>query len=135
MNSSNKSEYGEILTRLIKEKNMTQEVFYKKLGITKPYFYEIISGKINPPPPDTQMKILKILNPIDKDKERMMDIAARERKELPADVMIFLEKKSYGLKKIRDDSEYKKFLKEIVNKGEWWLWLERILYLQLEEII
>ena len=118
LNSNNKSEYGEILTRLIKEKNMTQEVFYKKLGITKPYFYEIISGKINPPPPYTQMKILKILNPIDKDKEIMMDIAARERKELPADVLIYLEKKPDGLKKIRDDSEYKKFLKEIVNKGE-----------------
>ena len=117
LNSSNKSEYGQILTRLIKEKNMTQEVFYKKLGITKPYLYEIISGKINPPPPDTQMKILKILNPIDKDKEIMMDIAAREKKELSADVLIYLEKNK-RLKKIRDDSEYKNFLKEIVNKGE-----------------
>ncbi len=118
MNSSNKSEYGEILTRIIKEKNMTQEVFYKKLGITKPYFYEIISGKINPPPPDTQMKILRILNPKAEDKENLMDIAAKERKELPADVMMYLANKSDGLKKIRDDSAYKKFLKEIINKGE-----------------
>lgn len=119
LNSSNKSEYGEILTKLIKDKKMTQEVFYKKLGITKPYFYEIISGKINPPPPDTQIKILRILNPKDEDKEKLMDIAARQRKELPADVMIYLENKSKGLQKIRDDSDYKKFLEEIINKGEW----------------
>lgn len=118
MNSSNKSEYGEILTRLIKDKKMTQEVFYKKLGITKPYFYEIVSGKINPPPPDTQIKILRILNPTDADKEKLMDIAARARKELPADIMIYLENKSNGLQKIRDDSAYKMFLKEIINKGE-----------------
>ncbi len=118
MNSKNKSEYGEILTRLIRERNMTQENFYKKLGITKPYFYEIISGKINPPPPDIQMKILKILNPIDEEKEKMMDIAARKRKELPADIIIFLENKSSELNKIRADSEYKEFLKQIVNEGE-----------------
>ena len=47
MNPSKKSEYGEILTRIIKEKNMTQEYFYTNLGITKPYFYDIIRGKTN----------------------------------------------------------------------------------------
>ena len=25
--------------------------FYTALGIKKPYFYDILSGKVNPPPP------------------------------------------------------------------------------------
>lgn len=49
---------------------MTQSDFYNKLGIKKPYFYDIIGGKINPPPPETQIRILVILKPKENDKKR-----------------------------------------------------------------
>ena len=70
LNSNNKSKYGEILTRIIKEKKMTQDYFYNKLGIAKPYFYDIIRGKINPASPEKQIKKLKILNPLKEDREK-----------------------------------------------------------------
>lgn len=69
MKSSNKSEYGAILTRIIKEREITQQDFYNQLGIRKLYFYDIISGKVNPPPPETQLKIFKILQPNEEDKK------------------------------------------------------------------
>ena len=48
---------------------MTQSDFYNKLGIKKPYFYDIIGGKINPSPPETQIRILGILKPKENDKK------------------------------------------------------------------
>ena len=37
--------------------------FYTALGIKKPYFYDILSGKVNPPPPDRQIAMLRLLKP------------------------------------------------------------------------
>lgn len=116
--STQKSEYGELLTRLIKEKRMTQADFYNKLGIKKPYFYDIIGGKINPPPPITQMKMLNILKPKEGDRNQLLDIAARTRNEIPADIELYLQNTSNSIKKIRKNVEYKKFLKEIIDKGD-----------------
>lgn len=118
MISTQKSEYGELLTRLIKDRKMTQSYFYNKLGIKKPYFYDIIGGKINPPPPETQIRILGILRPKENDKRELLDIAARARNEIPADIKLYLENSSNSIKEIRKNSEYKRFLKEIVDKGD-----------------
>lgn len=116
LNASNKSEYGIILTRLIKEKNMTQECFYNELGIAKPYFYDIIKGKINPPPPETQIKILGILKPKENDKKRLLDIAARARNEIQADILLYLKNNQNVIKKIRSDIEYQKFMGGIIDE-------------------
>lgn len=118
MTSSNKSEYGNLLTKLIKNCKMTQSKFYNKLGIKKPYFYDIIGGKINPPPAETQMKILRILSPKEDERIELLDIAANDRNEIPADIKIFLEKNKSSIEEIRDNPKYKKFLKEIMDKGD-----------------
>lgn len=116
MTSSNKSEYGNLLTKLIKNCKMTQSKFYNKLGIKKPYFYDIIGGKINPPPAETQMKILRILSPKEDERIELLDIAANDRNEIPADIKIFLKKNKSSIEEIRDNPKYKKFLKEIMDK-------------------
>ena len=59
-----KSEYGKILTSLIKSKGMSQSYFYQHLKIAKPYFYDIVSGKVKPPPAETQIKKLENLDEI-----------------------------------------------------------------------
>ena len=118
MNSSNKSEYGTILTRIIREKNITQQEFYNQLGIRKPYFYDIVSGKTNPPPPETQLKILRILHPKEKDTRLLLEIAAKERKEMPADILLYLKNNMNLLEDIRSTRNYKKFIEKSVNKGE-----------------
>lgn len=118
MKSNKKSEYGELITKIIKDKNMTQAEFYNKLGIKKPYFYDIIGGKINPPPSEIQIKILKILKPKEEERRKLLDIAARERKEIPADIMMYIENNTNLLSNIRNDLNYKKFFEKIINKGE-----------------
>lgn len=118
MNSSQKSEYGELLTKLIKDKKMTQADFYSKLGIKKPYFYDIVGGKINPPPPDTQIKILSILNPKEDDKKSLLDIAARQRNEMPADIQLYLKKNIQSIDKLRKTKPFRNFMKEELEKGE-----------------
>lgn len=113
MISTQKSKYGELLTKLIKDKKMTQSDFYNELGIKKPYFYDIVSGKINPPPPKMQIKILNILKPEDRDKTELLDIAAKARNEIPADIMMYLKNDINSLKEIRNNQKYKEFLKGV----------------------
>lgn len=112
--SKQKSEYGKMLVNLIKSKGMSQQMFYDKLGIKKPYFYDIISGKANPPPPIMQLKIIDILQPSEIERNSLLEIAATKRKEMPADILVYLRNDSNILDEIRNSKKYKKFM----SKGE-----------------
>lgn len=114
LKSSNKSEDGAILTRIIKDKKITQQDFYSQLGIRKPYFYDIVSGKTNPPPAEIQLKILRILNPKEEDKNKLLEVAAKERNEMPADILLYLKSNIDSIEEVRRTKNYKKF----INKGE-----------------
>lgn len=54
---------------MIKHAKMTHADFYTQLGIKKTYFYDILRGKTNPPPPQKQFKIIEILNIKDADEQ------------------------------------------------------------------
>lgn len=109
-----KSKYGEFLTQLIKESNMSQSFFYSKLGIKKPYFYDIIAGRVNPPPYAIQLKIVQILNLKENDIYTLFDLAADKRNEIPYDIAIYL-KNGHLIKQIRQSDEYKKKLGGILK--------------------
>lgn len=81
-----KSEFGVYLTTLIKQAGMTQTEFYTLWGIKKPYFYDIISGRVSPPPYPLQNKAMDILKPDSNTREQFYDLAAKGRNELPADI-------------------------------------------------
>ena len=89
LEKSQKTELGEHLAWLIKVKRMTQQKFYQKVGITKPYFYDILSGKTNPSP-EVQFKMLEILKPSKRDTIKFLDLVAKAREELPADIVSYL---------------------------------------------
>ena len=57
-----KAAFGNFLREVIKQSGISQATFYSAVGITKPYFYDILSGKIKPPPPDIQYKMLEKLD-------------------------------------------------------------------------
>ncbi len=78
--------FGDYLKGLIKANGMTQSEFYTALGIKKPYFYDIVSGRVNPPPYSLQFKAMEILNADEQTRELFFDMAAQGRKELPADI-------------------------------------------------
>lgn len=48
---------------MIKEANLSNVKFYTALSIKKPYFYDILSGKVNLPIPDRQFAMLQLLKP------------------------------------------------------------------------
>ncbi len=82
----NECPFGDYLKELIKVKGMTQIEFYTALGIKKPYFYDIVSGRVNPPPYSLQFKAMDILEADEQTREKFFDMAAQDRKELPADI-------------------------------------------------
>lgn len=96
------SPFGEYLKQLIKEAGLTQTDFYLKLGITKPYFYDILSGKVNPPPPKLQFAISDILQLTDDKSRAFYDLAAEAREEIPADIFQYIQKNPDFCNVIRD---------------------------------
>ena len=91
-----KSEFGAFLVNAIKEATMVQSDFYMAVGIAKPYFYDILSGKTNPPPLDTLEKMLEVLEerlPVDQARRSMFfNLAAICREEIPADIDDMIKK-------------------------------------------
>ena len=115
MNSKNSIKFCDLLGQMIKEANLSNVKFYTSLGIKKPYFYDILSGKVNPPPPDRQFAMIKLLNPKPEQIELFFDLAAQERNEVPADIAQTLKNK-YLCKKLRNHIDYKMLLKNGENK-------------------
>ena len=102
MDENNQS-FGAYLRQLIKGSGMTQHKFYTELGIRKPYFYDIISGKTNPPPYPLQLKAMEILQASAETREVFFDLAAKGRKELPADIAKYISENPDVLKDIREN--------------------------------
>ena len=90
MNQITKSEFGNLLVELIKEANISQREFYEKVGITKPYFYDILSGRVCPPPNDLQFKMVEILKPNFDKSSQFFELAGKYRKTVPADITMYL---------------------------------------------
>ena len=110
----NKSVYGKLLVELIKKANMSQSEFYQKLGIKKPYFYDIVSGKANPPPPELQIKVIKILEPNTQNRNRLLKEASLARNEIPADIYFYLKKNN----NIYEDIRKKYSFELLLEKGD-----------------
>lgn len=93
--------FGNFLRELIKQTGISQSAFYSSIEITKPYFYDILSGKVNPPPPDIQYKMLDYLVVNDKQKNEFLNLAAEGRNEVPADIAKLITDHPLELDKIR----------------------------------
>jgi len=86
----NKSSFGEYLTQLIKDAGISQFDFYSEAGIAKPYFYDMMSGRTNPPPRETLERMVEVLDkhlPLnDNRRTELFNIAAISRGEIPYDI-------------------------------------------------
>lgn len=102
--------FGNYLKTLIKIAGMTQSEFYSQWGIKKPYFYDIVSSKVNPPPPHLQYKAVEILRMSEKESEKFFDLAARERDDTPADILKILKESPSAKKYIRHE------LKQLIDE-------------------
>ena len=114
MNQIVKSKFGELLVKFIKEANMSQRTFYEELGITKPYFYDILSGRINPPPSEVQIKMLNVLSLDEEKAKELFDIAGKLRNEIPADISLYIANNNNVKTDIRNKKEFKSFYKKFL---------------------
>lgn len=101
--SKDKKAFGNFLRFLIQQSNLSQAAFYSAVDITKPYFYDIISGKVNPPPPEMQYKMLDHLHINDHQRYEFFNLAAEGRNEIPADIAKLILDHPTELDKIRKE--------------------------------
>lgn len=82
---------------------MSQEEFYTTVGITKPYFYDLLIS--SPPSIDIQNKMISVFNQkLGIDAERnaeFFDLAAAGRKEIPADIAKLIADNPQKMKEVR----------------------------------
>ena len=87
--------------------------FWKEADITNVYLSGLENGTKTPPPPERQRQFIKILEKKKRlsleEKNQFYDLAAKERKELPADIVEYCQKQE-SLNKIR------KLIKENSNE-------------------
>ena len=100
--AKDKKAFGNFLREMIKQTGISQSEFYSAVGITKPYFYDILSGKVNPPPPDVQYKMLENLNLDEQQRNEFLNLAAEGRGEVPADIAKLIADHPLELDKIRE---------------------------------
>jgi hypothetical protein len=112
---SEQKRFCDLLSQMLKDSKKTHVSFYTELGIKKPYFYDILKGKVNPPPPEKQFAIIKILKPNLKTCTEFFQLAAEERNEMPADLMRYINKSMREA--LRNNQNYKEMIDSII-KGE-----------------
>ena len=81
--------FGDYLKTLIKDAGMTQHEFYTALGIKKPYFYDILSA-------------MEILNADGETQKQFFDLAAKGRKDMPADIAKWVIDNPKAIESIRN---------------------------------
>ena len=99
--AKDKKAFGNFLREMIKQTGISQSAFYSAVEITKPYFYDILSGKVNPPPPDIQYKMLDHLEVNEQQRNEFLNLAAEGRGEVPADIARLIADHPLELDKIR----------------------------------
>ena len=99
--AKDKKAFGNFLREMIKQTGISQSAFYSAVEITKPYFYDILSGKVNPPPPDVQYRMLKNLRLDEQQRNEFLNLAAEGRGEVPAEIARLIADHPLELDKIR----------------------------------
>ena len=113
--ANNKKAFGDFLRTSISQSDMSQAAFYTAVEITKPYFYDILSGKVNPPPADVQYRMIEVLGlnkpEYKQQRNKFLNLAAKGRNEIPADIADLIKSNSDKLEEIR------KLLTQLLEKG------------------
>lgn len=97
--------FGELLKELRLSRNIGFDAFRSQLNISKAYLNDIETGHIKPPPNGVQKEIIEVLNkakPLtDEELGSLYDLAAKQRGELPADIVKLLNNNPNIIKELR----------------------------------
>lgn len=94
--------YGEYLAHLIKKHNFSQSEFAKLINISRTYLYDLLNGRVKPPTPEMQEKIILVLDLSGNEKEEFYNRTAAGRGELPKDVFEYLYNNTNEISMLRE---------------------------------
>ncbi|MGN1372636.1 MAG: helix-turn-helix domain-containing protein [Candidatus Coproplasma sp.] len=97
-----KGSFGEYFVNLIKEHKYSQIKFASELGVSKTYLFDVFNGRVKPPAPDMQDRIVELLRLTDEEKYLFYSKAADGRHELPKDIVDYLINNQTEIKKLRE---------------------------------
>lgn len=83
--------FGAYFVKLIKDHDYSQAKFALDLGVSKTYLFDVFSGRVKPPTPDMQDRIVELLHLIGDEKNEFYSKAADGRQELPKDIVEYLK--------------------------------------------
>lgn len=79
-------EFGAFIAQMRLEKDVKLKPIAQELGVSVTYLSDIIKGRRNPPDIDGLEALAKVLNLNDDEREKMLDLAGRERKQVSPDL-------------------------------------------------
>ncbi len=94
--------FGAFFVKLIKEHDYSQARFASDLGVSKTYLFDVFNGRVKPPTPEMQDRIIELLQLSDDEKALFYSKAADGRHELPKDVVEFLKNNQTEINKLRE---------------------------------
>lgn len=94
--------FGAYFVQLIKNHGFSQSKFASDLGVSKTYLVDVFNGRIKPPAPDMQERIITLLGLDEQSSVEFYDKAANGRDELPKDIVEYLSHNKSEIDKIRE---------------------------------
>lgn len=94
--------YGAYLVDLIRKKEFTQEKFAKELKVSKTYLFDVFNGRLKPPAPDMQDRIIATLQLSDTEQAEFYNKSAEGRNELPKDIFDYLKGNTAEINLLRE---------------------------------
>lgn len=114
--------FGEFISLKRKEKRITLKAMAEELEISTPYMSDVEKGRRYSFDLDKLEKIAKILNMSEEEKNEMMDLAGKQRKEVAPDLPEYINSTpamSVALRKARDlnlgEKEWYEFIEKLEN--------------------
>ena len=94
--------FGAYFVKLIKDHNYSQTKFATDLGVSKTYLVDVFNGRLKPPTPDMQERIVELLNLTGDEKNDFYNKAADGRHELPKDIVEYLKNNKDEIDNLRE---------------------------------
>ena len=94
--------FGEMLRNIRKDKGISMANFIKDIGISRTYLVEVEKGILKPPTQSRQVQIADYLKLTDTERKEFYDIAAKERNELPADILEYVDSQPDAIEMFRE---------------------------------
>lgn len=103
--------FNTFLSTEFNKKNISQNKFAQKLGISSFYLGQLLKGEKSPPDRELQTKILNELDLSKQKKNKYYDLIAKEKNDIPTDIYQYI---------LNNPDNWDEIRKEIERKNEKW---------------